>query len=51
MIHITKDRVDYVCKAVREHRVKLAPAQQAMVMDWTTAVTTLGLPSIPAGYE
>ncbi|MFK4299181.1 hypothetical protein ABH924_004362 [Arthrobacter sp. GAS37] len=52
MVHNSKDRVeDYVCKAVREHGVKLGPAQQALATDWTTAVTVLGLPPIPAGYE
>ncbi|GAB2714037.1 hypothetical protein ACX801_18060 [Arthrobacter bambusae] len=52
MVHNTKDRVeDYVCTAIREHRVTLAPAQQAMTKDWTTAVAVLGLPPIPAGHE
>jgi hypothetical protein len=46
----SKDRVeDYVCTAVRTRRVTLAAVQLAMATDWTTAVTVLGLPSIPKG--
>lgn len=31
-------------------KVKVGAVQLAMAHDWTTAVATLGLPSIPAGY-
>ncbi|MEO7015916.1 MAG: hypothetical protein ABI130_05215 [Leifsonia sp.] len=52
MVHNSKDRVeDYVCAAVRAHRVQIAAAQQAMATDWTTAVTALSLAPIPAGHE
>jgi hypothetical protein len=51
-VHNSKDRVeDYVCQAIREHRVQLAPAQKALATDWTTSVQSLGLPPIPAGYK
>lgn len=51
-VHNSKDRVeDYVCQAIRSHQVPLTAAQQAMASNWTTAVATLRLPPIPAGYD
>jgi len=33
-----------------DHGDPVAAVQQAMTSNWTTAVKTLGLPMIPAGY-
>ncbi|MEV7027728.1 hypothetical protein [Kitasatospora sp. NPDC093558] len=39
-----KDTVEYkLYKAVCNHQVNLVPAQQAIVTDWTTALSVLGL--------
>jgi hypothetical protein len=47
-----KDAVEaYTFDAVCDHRVTVSAVQRAMAGDWTTAVTTLGLPPIPAGYR
>ncbi|WP_138417442.1 hypothetical protein [Sinomonas gamaensis] len=52
VVHNSKDRVEeYVCQAIREHQVQLAAAQKALATDWTAAVQTLGLPSIPDSYK
>lgn len=51
-VHNSKDRVEaYVCSAIRSGQAPLTAAQQAMVSNWTTAVATLHLPPIPAGYQ
>jgi hypothetical protein len=51
-VHNSKDRVEaYVCAAVRSGRAPLTAAQEAMASSWPTAVATLGLPPIPAGYR
>lgn len=51
-VHNSKDRVEaYVCSAIRSGQAPLAAAQQAMASNWTSAVATLHLPPIPAGYQ
>jgi len=50
-VHNDKDRVEaYTFHALCAGKVTLAAVQQAMTSNWTTAVQTLGLPMIPAGY-
>ncbi len=50
-VHNDKDRVEaYTFHALCAGKVTLAAVQQAMTSNWTTAVKTLGLPMIPAGY-
>jgi len=50
-VHNDKDRVEaYTFHALCGGKVTLAAVQQAMTSNWTTAVKTLGLPMIPAGY-
>ncbi len=50
-VHNDKDRVEaYTFHALCAGKVTLAAVQQAMTSDWTTAVQSLGLPMIPAGY-
>ncbi|MDP9903253.1 hypothetical protein [Arthrobacter bambusae] len=52
MVHNSKDLVeDYLCDAVKKHKIPLSKAQDAMVVDWTTAVQALGLPPIPASDQ
>lgn len=51
-VHNSKDQVeDYVCQAIREHRVLLSAAQKAFATDWTIAVQALGLPPIPDNHK
>ncbi len=50
-VHNDKDRVEaYTFHALCAGKVTLAAVQQAMTSNWTTAVKSLGLPMIPAGY-
>jgi hypothetical protein len=51
-IHNDKDAVeDYLYQAICASKVTVTAVQNAMATDWTTAVATLGLPPIPAGYK
>jgi len=50
-VHNDKFQVEaYTFHALCAGKVTLAAVQQAMTADWTTAVQSLGLPMIPAGY-
>ena len=50
-VHNDKDQVEaFAFHALCAGKVTLAAVQQAMTTDWTTAVKTLRLPVIPAGY-
>ncbi len=47
-----KDAVEtYLLRAMCDGRVSLDAARAAMAADWTTAVTKLDLPAIPADYQ
>jgi hypothetical protein len=51
-IHNDKDAVeDYTYQAICAHKTTVTAVQKAMAADWTTAVTALWLPPIPAHYR
>jgi len=50
-VHNDKDAVEsYTFHAICAGTATLTAVQNTMVTDWTTAVTVLGLPPIPADY-
>jgi len=51
-VHNDKDAVEaYTFHAICDGKVSVTAAQNAMATDWTTAVTVLGLPPVPADYK
>jgi hypothetical protein len=51
-VHNDKDAVeDYTYQAICDGETTVTAVQKAMAANWTTAVATLGLPAIPAGYR
>jgi hypothetical protein len=51
-IHNDKDAIErYTFDAICRHAVSVTAVQQAMATDWTTAVSTLGLPPLPDSYR
>ena len=51
VVHNDKDAVEsYTFHAICAGTAALTAVQNAMATDWTTAVSVLGLPPIPAGY-
>jgi hypothetical protein len=51
-VHNDKDQVEaYTFHALCTGKIGLVALQQAMATNWTTAVATLRLPPIPAGYR
>jgi hypothetical protein len=50
-VHNDKDVVEaYTFHAICDGKVSVTAVENAMAADWSTAVTTLGLPPIPADY-
>lgn len=51
-VHNDKDAVEaYTFHAVCTGKVSMTAVQNAIATDWTTAVTVIGLPPIPADYK
>jgi hypothetical protein len=51
-VHNDKDQVEaYTFHKLCTGQVDLGALQRAMATDWVTAVATLHLPRIPAGYR
>jgi hypothetical protein len=51
-VHNDKDAIEaYTFHAICQGKVTVTAVQDAMATDWSTAVTTLGLPPIPADYR